>query len=120
MRSRANRIFIVRLMLATMLYAQAAFATAPCEADEHSAARAIAESAQTCHEREQTPNLCVSQCLAGDQNQYTPEIPVLAPPPVPALIAAVAPPSRLPERSLATPLRATHPPPRILFQSFQI
>jgi hypothetical protein len=120
MLARATKRSLARLMLVAMLYAQAAFAMTPCEADEHSAARAIAESAQTCHEPEQNPNLCVSQCLAGDQNQYTPEIPLLAPPPVPVLIAAVAAPPRLSELSFATPLRATHPPPRILFQSFLI
>jgi hypothetical protein len=120
MRSRSNRVFIARLILAAMLYTQAALALAPCEEVERSAARAIAESAQTCHEPEQSPNLCVSECLAGDQNQYTPAIPVFAPPAAPVLIAAAAFPQPLPEHVLAIPLRATHPPPRILFQTFLI
>jgi hypothetical protein len=118
--ARATKRSVARLMLAVMLYAQAAFATTPCKADEHSAARAIAESTQTCHEPEQNLNLCVSECLAGDQNQYTPAIPVLAPPAAPILIVVVAISQPLSERVFALPPRATHPPPRILFQSFQI
>jgi hypothetical protein len=118
--ARAKKRSVARLMLVAMLCVQAAFAIAPCVAEEHSAARAIAESTLTCHEPEQNTNLCVSHCLAGDQNQYTPEIPVLAPPAVPVLIAAVAAAPRLSERAFANPLRATHPPPRILFQSFLI
>ena len=120
MRSRSDRVFVARLMLAAMLYAQAALALAPCEEVERSAARAVAESAQTCHEPEQSPNLCVSECLAGDQNQYTPAIPVLAPPAAPVLVTTAPIAQPIPGRFFSLPLRATHPPPRILFQTFLI
>ena len=120
MRTRSRRAFVARLMLAAMLYTQAALAMAPCDEVERSAARAIAESAQTCHEPEQSPNLCVNQCLAGDQNQYTPELPVLAPPALPVLVATASVLRQFSERFFSLPLRATHPPPRILFQTFLI
>jgi hypothetical protein len=120
MRCRFNRAFVARLMLASMLYTQAALALAPCEELGRSAARAIAESAQTCHEPEQSPNLCVSECLAGDQNQYTPAIPLLAPPAAPVLVATASIPQPIAGRFFSLPLRATHPPPRILFQTFLI
>jgi hypothetical protein len=62
----------------------------------------------------------VSECLAGDQNQYTPAIPVLAPPLAPVLVATAPMSQPFPGRVFALPLRATHPPPRILFQTFLI
>lgn len=122
--SRSSLKAIARLALAAMLFTQAALAAAACEAGQ--AVLAIAHSedraAGGCHEPEDSPNLCLTHCLGGDQSLDKPLVKI------PALVAAPLC-SRAPvfqrhdatcaPGRMAVP-RAAGPPPRLLFQSLLI
>ena len=116
---------IARVILAVMLFAQAALAGAACTMPERSPVRAIAGSESSpCHQsepRERNANLCLADCLSTDQSTDTPQLPAMAPDPAPVLFVAVAeivvPRFAVQSRWLAA---AADPPPRILFQTFQI
>jgi hypothetical protein len=114
---------IAKGLLIAMLFAQAAIATAACDMPERTPAKAIAqEPAMPCHEEPvQNANLCLADCLSGDQSADSPQVAL------PAWNSAVTLTIEIPDlhgvRSTivqhALP-RPPAPPPRILFQTFLI
>ena len=110
-----------RLMLAVMLFAQAAYVLAACEIDDRGAAAALAEAGQTCHQPETSVNLCLGHCLAGDQSldKHAVSVPALIDAPV--LLVAPLAVLRPAAACWAQPVApGCGPPPRILFQSLLI
>lgn len=117
---RTRRV-IGRLALVVMLFAQAAYAAAACEANGRGAAAALAEAGLTCHEPETNINLCLGHCLAGDQSLDKPSFAVPALIDAPVLVVALrAPARRVADSSRQAVAPGCGPPPRILFQSLLI
>jgi hypothetical protein len=110
-----------RLLLAVMLFAQAAYALAGCEINYRGAAAALAEAGQTCHQPETSANLCLSHCLAGDQTvDKTPvSVPAMIDAPV-LFVTQLAPLWRTANCTIQPVDPGCGPPPRILFQSLLI
>jgi len=114
---------IARGLLVALLFTQAAIAAAACDMPERTPAKAIAqEPAMPCHEEPvQNANLCLADCLSGDQSADSPQVAL------PAWNSAVTLTIAMPDlhgvRSTivqhALP-RPPAPPPRILFQTFLI
>lgn len=124
MTSRRTRTRVAQLSLGVLLFAQAVLAMASCDWLQAAPARAIAANSieQPCHEEPASnANLCLAHCLSADQSA---DIPPLA---VPAWIDTVPLTVAISERWSGRALivqfvlpRPAAPPPRILFQSFQI
>lgn len=121
-RATSNRVSLV--ILGALLFAQAALAVAACDWSRVAPAMALATKASepTCHEEPaRNANLCLAHCLSFDQSPETPQLQLPAISAAPALIVAMPD-----ERSIGSVdrryrlPRPAAPPPRILFQSFQI
>jgi hypothetical protein len=112
-------------LLAALLFAHGALAADICTMPERSPARALAvPDSMPCHQAEQdelNKNLCLADCLSFDQNAGTPPLPVLAPPPAPVLVLVLVDQAAVNVAAAQSALpHPPAPPPRILFQSFQI
>jgi hypothetical protein len=112
-------------LLAALLFAHGALAAYICTMPERSPARALAASdSMPCHQAEAdelNTNLCLADCLSFDQSPGTPALPVLAPPPAPVLVIVLADPAAVKVAAVQSALpHPPAPPPRILYQSFQI
>ena len=123
MPNRSLRLWISRLTLALMLFAQGAMAWSACEWLESSPARAIRAGAEAapCHETINA-SVCLTHCLADSQavQEFAPDIPAM--PAVPVMWVELPP---VPAESagatlLPDPAAGTGPPRRILLQSFQV
>ena len=130
MSTRKKLIGIAKLVLAALLFAQAAIALAGCEFGPHAPADAIAAMNQMpCCQDEARPdglagnvNLCLVHCTSNAQSVDT------SSPPVPAIIPAVA--SAVPPVPAAACFAFRRAPPAwpalagppltILFQTFRI
>lgn len=118
------RARIARLLLAALLFAQAAIAMAACDWLRVAPAQAVMAKAgePSCHE-EPVPNanICLAHCLGADQSTDTPQVAV--PSWNQSTLRVIVAVERAPARdailhySLSRP---GAPPPRILFQSFLI
>ena len=123
MRTHFGRALVARMMLGALLFAQAALAGA---CDMPSAAPALAFVAApdrpTCHQAPaRNANLCLAHCLSADQSSDTPQLPAMMSWSAPVLIVALADAATAHEVAVRYALpRPPAPPPRILFQSFQI
>jgi hypothetical protein len=122
--SRRSRTRVAQLALGVMLFAQVALATAACDWLQAAPARAIAanSSEQPCHEEPtNNANLCLAHCLSADQSADTPQVVFPAWIDTVPLTVAVrdrwSGPVQIVQFVLSRPAA---PPPRILFQSFQI
>jgi len=124
MHRHRSRTRVAQLMLGLLMFAQAALAFAGC--DWMGAAPALAISASSsqppCHEESTgNANLCLAHCLSADQSADTPQVVVHALNCAALLTIAVAEVRSYPAAVLRYKLpRPAAPPPRILFQSFQI
>ena len=122
--SRRTRTCVAQLMLGVVLFAQAALATAACDWLQAAPARAIAanSSEHPCHEEPASnANLCLAQCLSADQSADTPQLVLPAWIEAAPLVIAVRDRWSGPVLIVQFVLpRPAAPPPRILFQSFQI
>lgn len=125
--SRTARKGIARLLLAAMLFTQAAVAFAACESAWRTPAHAIALAGQemaggNCHEQEINVNVCLAHCLGEDQSLDKPlvKVPALAVAPTPFKLAVIVMLYEVcaPQRQ-AMP-HSAGPPLRILFQSLLI
>jgi hypothetical protein len=119
-----NRKRIASVLLGVMLFAQAAFALAGCDWRERAPAEAIARiSAPPCHQEGQGPaaNVCVAHCLADFQSLDKPSVTLPALGDAPVLMVVLPTPHRaLSVYAPAAPVRASAPPPRILFSKLLI
>lgn len=112
------------VVLAALLFAQAALAVAACDWLRVAPALAITANADepSCHEAPtRNPNLCLAHCLGNDQSADTPQ--VIVPEWNKAVLVAVVDAERAPAREallIYTLPRPGAPPPRILFQTFLI
>lgn len=114
---------LCRVVIVTLLSAQAAFATQPCVTPEMSAARAVAsQTDDACHKSAVSDvSLCVMKCTDSDKlSAYTS---LVVPPPSTATILVLPPlpdniPAAVAMRSLVEPVR--DPPKAIRFCSFLI
>jgi hypothetical protein len=114
---------LARIVLAALLFAQAAVAAAACVMPERSPALAFGnEAAMPCHEAPpQNKNLCLADCLSDDQSANTSQVVVPAWCGSVPLIVVVSKHTSKPVATLRrTSPRVAAPPPRILFQSFLI
>jgi hypothetical protein len=107
-----------------MLFAQAAFALAACDAARMpSRAEVLAQTGEhaPCHEPADNVNLCLAHCQNAEQTldkhqvkvHSLPAAPVLEVPSSPHVLRAIAWAPRV-------PAPAAGPPPRILYHSFLI
>ena len=123
MLTRFNRLFIARLALAVMLFAQGVMAWSACDWLEQSPYRAVVAAAEVapCHESG-FGGACLTHCLSDRQTvqKVTMEVPALPPAPVLTLAVLVEPSARIGIEPAADTALGTGPPRRILLQSFQI
>ena|SRR5258706_8894913 len=122
MLSRSVTRHCAKILLIALLFSQAAVAAAACDMPDRAPAQAFVQQESPCHEEPaQNANLCFAHCLSADQSADTPQVVVHA-------WSGAAPLTVAPVQSwsgravvwqrLIPPIAA--PPPRILFQSFQI
>ena len=109
-RGRRN---VARLLLACLLFTQAALAAVPCLSPAASVGDAFAAAAPPVCHKAPPANLCLAQCMAADQSSG-PFQAALAPPPAPTLevapIVLVSTPAvRRPDPHMG--VRALGPPP---------
>lgn len=124
MLARAIRCRVARIMLGTMLFAQAALAVAACDWLRVAPALAIKAKATepSCHEvPAENTNLCLAHCLGNDQSADTPQVTIPAGSlgALPVLTGV----QRVLVRQAMLPFTLPHPgapPLRILFQTFLI
>lgn len=121
---RATRVRVCRVILGALLFVQAALAIAGCDWSRVAPAMALATKADepSCHEEPaRNANLCLAHCLSFDQAPDTPQLQLPAISAEPALFVAMPweQAFRVVDRRYRLP-RPAAPPPRILFQSFQI
>jgi hypothetical protein len=121
MQTRAVRRAIARLMLATLLFGQAALAIAACDWLVRSPAQVFAAAeTPSCHEAPaKNGNLCLAHCLSDDQSSSTPQLPVGALPTTVYFSVPVAPAGFLPSRASWFELPPPGPPPNIRFVVFR-
>ena len=85
MPNRSLRLWISRLTLALMLFAQGAMAWSACDWLESSPARAVRAGAEAapCHETINV-SICLTHCLSDSQavQEYAPDIPAMSATPV--------------------------------------
>ena len=121
--SRSARRGWARLMLAALLFAQAALSLAACEWMQRAPALAVAQAhdpaGEPCPMLEQSKNLCVAHCLGEDQSLDKPlsTLPALAAAPAFVLRAIALKPHHLAHAADLIPT-AIGPPLHIRFQSF--
>jgi hypothetical protein len=112
-----------KVMLFALFFAQAAIAAASCDMPGRTPAQAFAHETQMpCHEEPaQNANVCLAHCLSADQSADTPQVIVHdwsgALPLTVAVVEYQSSRADVWQRYLPHPAA---PPPRILFQSFQI
>ena len=122
---RSRRFFPALAALAAMLFAQAAFALAACDAGQMpSRAQMLAQGEQDapCHQPADNVNLCLAHCQSAEQTLDKHQLKKL---PAPSAVAVLeASDWQRAGRSFAwtprVPSPAAGPPPRILFRSFLI
>ena len=119
--SRRLTASVARVLLATLLFTQAALAIAACDWAVRAPAQAFAtESLPSCHDvPAKNANLCLADCLSEDQSNSAPQLPVAALAEVPVLLVAVAP-LLLPTALVLSDAPPPEPPARIRFHSFRI
>lgn len=121
-RATRNRVSLV--LLGALLFAQAALAVAACDWLRVAPAMVLSGKASepSCHEAPaRNPNLCLAHCLSFDQVPDTPQLQLPTISAAPALVVAMSEAQAL--RVVHRRYRLPHPaapPPRILYQSFQI
>jgi|SRR6185369_13313928 len=125
MLSRSRTRTASKIVLIALLFAQAAIASAGCDMPDRAPAQVFAQpEPMPCHEESapaQNANVCLAHCLSADQSSDTPQVIVHDWSGTPPLVVAV-----LENRSSRAGVwqrylpRPAAPPPRILFQSFQI
>ena len=120
---RLFRNIVVRSLIATLLFTQAALALAACEWVRRAPALAIAQTGEPardpeCPMQKRNVNLCVAHCLGEDQSLDKPSIamPALAAPAFALHTIALKPHLSEPPADLIP--TAIGPPLRIRFQSF--
>lgn len=125
---RRSLLRSARLVLGAFLLAQAALALAACEWGARDVARAVSAAAGSgnapCHDSGKAalePSLCLPHCLGEQQSLDKPSLAVPAVAAIAVLWVAPCAPAQV-QRVVRPewPLAAASPPPRILFQSFQI
>jgi hypothetical protein len=108
-----------------MLFAQAAFALAACDAARMPSRAAVlmqsAEHATPCHEPAENANLCLAHCQSAEQtlDKHQVKLPVFAPIAV-LEIRATQDAARPRAWAPRAPSPAAGPPPRILYRSLLI
>lgn len=103
---------VALLLLACLLFTQAALAAAACVSPSASAPDAFAPASLPCHDAPPA-NLCLAQCTAADQSSG-PASTALAPPPLAAVLEVVSvssEPAPAVHRHDAALVRALGPPP---------
>lgn len=111
------------MLLGAMLFAQAALVVAACDMPDRAPAQVLAQQdSMPCHqEPTRNANLCLTHCLSADQSADTPQVVVHAWSETALLGVVAADISNYRAAELRHKLpRPAAPPPRILFQSFQI
>jgi hypothetical protein len=114
---------IASVVLAALLFAQAAVAAASCDMPDRAPAQVFSRPApMPCHEEPaQNANICLAHCLSADQSADTPQVVVHAFNGTAPLNIAVDEGRIYPAAALRYKLpRPAAPPPRILFQTFLI
>lgn len=128
MLNRTHRSSISRVVLALMLFAQAAMAWSACELPERAPELALRAAAGSSGCEAMTAaqggnsSVCLAHCLSEKQSLYKAALDIPAMPAAPVRIVAEAI-ERLSGRGntpAAIPAAGTGPPRRILLQSFQI
>lgn len=123
MGNRLHRLFIARIVLGLMLFAQGAMAWSDCDLLEHSPVRALLASAAVapCHESG-FGAACLNHCLADRQTvqKVSMDIPAMPSAPVLTLALQADPLPSIGVAHFSEPAPGTGPPRRILLQSFQI
>lgn len=121
--SRGTIRKIASVVLAALLFAQAAVATASCDMPDRAPAQVFSRPApMPCHEEPaRNANICLEHCLSTDQSADTPQVVVHAWSSMAPLNVEVADRGNFPAAVLRHKLpRPAAPPPRILFQTFLI
>jgi hypothetical protein len=125
MLTRKLRLLVSRVLVGAALLAQAAYVVAACGWMERAPAMAVQNAAAIdvppCHEPAASSAegpLCLSHCMQGFQSLDKPQIAVASVSSAPVYLVMLQPTSRATVQ--ATPAPPAGPPPRILFQSFQI
>ena len=123
MYTRSHRLFLARMLLALMLFAQGVTASSACDWLESSPYQAVLAASEVapCHD-EGFGGACLTHCLADRQVVQKVVMDVSAMPSAPVLILAVALAPALPAGVITATESAAgaSPPRRILLQSFQI
>jgi len=121
--SRKSLASFVRVLLATLLFAQAALAAQPCVLPDAAPANAYEQDMPPCHQQESSSNVCLAHCLEDyqlvDLHQPLPALPAVSTAAItlPALPLAAAPTAGFQPLLLA---RVTGPPLSILHQRFHL
>lgn len=110
-----------RVVLAALLFAQAALAIAACDWLGRAPAQAFSTAeAPSCHEEPaRNTNLCLAHCLSGDQSTDRPSAPLAAFAAAPVLVVSPAPVLAA-AQDMQAEIPHPEPPPRIRFQSLRI
>jgi hypothetical protein len=120
---RSHRLWIARIVLALMFFAQGAMVWSACDLPEHSPVRAVLASAEVapCHESG-FGGACLTYCLSDRQavQKAGMDIPAMPPAPVLTLALQLDPVPFTGVTYLSEAALGTGPPRRILLQSFQI
>jgi len=123
MGTRSHRLWIARIVLALMFFAQGAMAWSACDLPEHSPVRAVLASAEVapCHQSG-FGGACLAYCLSDRQvvQKVSMDIPAMPSAPVLTLAIRFVPLSPLGIAYVSDSAPGTGPPRRILLQSFQI
>lgn len=120
--SRKSLLSFVRVLLATLLFAQGALAAQPCVLPDATPAKAYDLDMPPCHQQESSSNACLAHCLQGyqlvDLHQPLPALPAAS---MGALTLPAAPVAAAPSAGFQPVLlaRVTGPPLSILHQRFR-
>ena len=123
MLSRSRTRDCAKILLAALLFAQAAVAAARCDMPDLSPAQVFTQpESMPCHEEPaRNANLCLAQCLSADQSADTPQFVVPAKSGIAPLVVMVADgPNGQAAKLRHEPPRPAGPPPRILFSRLLI
>lgn len=121
--SRKSLLSFVRVLLATLLFAQAALAAQPCVLPDAAPAKAYEQDVPPCHQQETSSNACLAHCLEGyqliDVHQPLPALPAVS---TAALTLPAPPVAAVPTAGFQLLLlaRVTGPPLSILHQRFHL
>lgn len=119
---RKSLLSLARVLVATLLFAQAALAAQPCVLPDAAPANAYEQDVPPCHQQETSSNACLAHCLEGyrliDVHQPLPALPAVSTAAItlPALIEEAVPTAGFQPLLLA---RVTGPPLAILHQRFR-